>query len=117
MQHNLSVRRSFARWRTTSGPWALLRAVVIFVYVFSLGPILITAAVSFNATNRSFFPPQGFSLRWWAKALSPEWIDPLLFSLKLGALTALVSTILALPLAFALHRYRFRGREALLALT
>jgi len=101
----------------TAGPWALLRAFVIFVYVFSLGPILITAAVSFNATNRSFFPPRGFSVRWWEKAIAPEWIDPLVFSLKLGSLTAILSTILALPLAFAFYRYRFRGREALVAMT
>lgn len=108
--------RAFSRWRATSAPWALLRAFVVFVYVFSLGPILITAAVSFNATNRSFFPPRGFSLRWWERALAAEWLDPLLFSLKLGSLTAIVSTLLALPLAFALYRYRFRGRQALLAL-
>jgi putative spermidine/putrescine transport system permease protein len=109
--------RSLSRWRATEGPWALLRAFVIVVYVFSLGPILITAAVSFNATNRSFFPPRGWSLRWWERALAPEWLDPLLFSLKLSSLTAILSTVLALPLAFALYRYRFRGREALLALT
>ena len=112
------MRRSFAsRWRAISGPWALLCAAVTCVYIFSLGPILITAAVSFNATNRSFFPPRGFSLRWWERALAPEWIDPLLFSLKLGSLTAILSTALALPIAFALYRYRFRGREALVALT
>jgi putative spermidine/putrescine transport system permease protein len=98
-------------------PWAALRLTVIFIYVFMLGPILITAAVSFNESNRSQFPPRGFSLQWWQRALSPEWIDPLVFSFKLGALTAVISTLLALPLAFALTRYRFRGREALVALT
>jgi putative spermidine/putrescine transport system permease protein len=98
-------------------PWAALRAVVVFVYVFMLGPILITAAVSFNESNRSQFPPRGFSLQWWQRALSPEWVDPLWFSLKLGTLTALLSTLLALPLAFALARYRFKGREAIVALT
>jgi putative spermidine/putrescine transport system permease protein len=113
----MNGRRAFARWRATAAPWALLRAFVIFVYVFSLGPILITAAVSFNASNRSFFPPRGFSLRWWERAVAPEWMDSLLFSLKLGSLTALLGTLLALPLAFALYRYRFRGRQALLALT
>ena len=112
-----AARGRFARWGATSGPWALLRAFVALIYIFSLGPILITAAVSFNATNRSFFPPRGFSLRWWERAFAPEWLDPLLFSVKLGVLTAVVATLLALPLAFALHRYRFRGREALLALT
>lgn len=108
---------SFRSWRANRAPWALLRAAVIFVYVFSLGPILITAAVSFNQGNRSYFPPRGFSLRWWERAVSAEWLDPLWFSLKLGTFTALISTALALPLAFALYRYRFKGREALVALT
>src|SRR5881227_4075291 len=81
-------------------PWAALRAVVIFIYVFMLGPIVITAAVSFNQANRSQFPPRGFSLQWWQKALSAEWIDPLVFSFKLSCLAALFSTLLALPLAF-----------------
>ena len=80
----MKFRRAYSRWRATSAPWAMLRTFVIFVYVFSLGPILITAAVSFNATNRSFFPPRGFSLRWWERALAPEWLDPLLFSMKLA---------------------------------
>jgi putative spermidine/putrescine transport system permease protein len=105
------------RRRDISGPWVALRAVVIFVYVFMLGPILITAAVSFNASNRSQFPPRGFSLQWWQRALSPEWVDPLIFSFKLGTVTAVISTALALPLAFALTRYRFTGREALVTLT
>jgi len=98
-------------------PWAMLRLIVIGVYVFMLGPILITAAVSFNASNRSQFPPRGFSLQWWQRAFSPEWIDPLVFSFKLGSLAAVISTLLALPLAFALVRYRFRGRAAIAALT
>ena len=97
--------------------WGGLRAVVAFVYLFMLGPILITAAVSFNESNRSQFPPRGFSLQWWQRALAPEWVDPLIFSFKLASLTALISTLLALPLAFALARYRFKGREAVVALT
>jgi putative spermidine/putrescine transport system permease protein len=98
-------------------PWSALRLVVVSVYVFMLGPILITAAVSFNASNRSQFPPRGFSLQWWQRAFSAEWVDPLVFSLKLATLAAIISTLLALPLAFALTRYRFAGRAALTALT
>jgi putative spermidine/putrescine transport system permease protein len=82
-----------------------------------LGPILITAAVSFNAANRSLFPPQGFSLRWWWDAFSPEWVEPILFSLRLATITAILSTVLAMPIAFAIVRHKFRGREALFALT
>jgi putative spermidine/putrescine transport system permease protein len=98
-------------------PWNALRGVVVLIYIFMLGPILITAAVSFNQSNRSQFPPRGFSLQWWNRALTAEWVDPLVFSFKLGLLTAVIATALALPLAFALTRYRFRGREALVALT
>jgi len=98
-------------------PWSALRALVVFIYVFMLGPILITAAVSFNASNRSQFPPRGFSLQWWQRAFSAEWVDPLVFSFKLGSAAALISTALALPLAFALVRQRFAGRAALAALT
>ena len=108
---------NFRRWRANDAPWAGLRLAVILIYVFSLGPILITAAVSFNSGNRSYFPPRGFSFRWWERAATPEWLDPLWFSIKLGSLTALVATALALPMAFALHRYRFRGRDALVAMT
>ncbi len=100
-----------------SGAWIALRIVVAVVYLFMFGPILITAAVSFNASNRSLFPPQGFSLRWWGRALSPDWLDPLLFSLELGAAASVLATLLALPLAFALVRHEFRGRNALIALT
>lgn len=108
---------SFKRWRANHAPWAGLRLAVILIYAFSLGPILITAAVSFNSGNRSYFPPRGFSFRWWERAFTPEWLDPLWFSIKLGSLTALFATALALPMAFALHRYRFRGRDALVAMT
>src|SRR5437764_10723077 len=97
-------------------PWSALRAVVIAIYVFMLGPIVITAAVSFNQSNRSQFPPRGFSLQWWQRAFSPEWLDPLVFSLQLAMLPAPVSTLLALPLAVALARHRFPGRAALAAL-
>ncbi len=103
--------------RRSTPPWTALKVAVALIYVFMLGPILITAVVSFNAGTRSVFPPEGLSLRWWAVALSPEWVDPLLFSLRLATATALLSVILALPLAFVIVRRRFPGREALLMLT
>lgn len=97
-------------------PWSALKLTVGVIYIFLMAPILITAVVSFNASNRSQFPPQGWSLRWWKLALSPEWIDPLLFSLKLASTTAVLSALMALPLAFALVRYRFPGRSVLLGM-
>lgn len=98
-------------------PWLGLKATVTAIYLFMLAPLLITAAVAFNSGNRSKFPPEGFSLRWWRAAAEPEWIDALLFSLKLGALTAAGAVLLGFPLAYGLGRLRFAGRSALQALT
>ena len=92
-------------------PWLGLKIAVVLIYLFVLGPILITAAVSFNGSERSVFPPQGFTLHWWAQAFDERWMDPLQFSLKLGAITALVSTAVGMPLAFALVRHEFPGRR------
>ena len=47
--------------------------------------------------------------------LDPRWIDPLLFSLQLATISTAASLLLGVPLAFGLTRYRFPGREALLA--
>ncbi len=111
-----NLGEKFARWRIGS-PWLGLKLVVGFVYLFMLVPILITASVSFNEKNRSKFPPEGFSLQWWEEAFSEEWVDPLLFSLRLATITAIISTAIGIPLAFGLTRYRFVGREFLITLT
>jgi putative spermidine/putrescine transport system permease protein len=97
-------------------PWAALRGVVVALYVFLLVPIIITVTVSFNAVNQSKFPPLGFSFRWWADSMSARWLQPLAFSIELGLITAVVSVFLGMPLAFALVRYRFPGRDALATL-
>ena len=98
-------------------PWHGLVAGVFAIYAFILGPILITAAVSFNGTNRSFFPPRGFSLRWWGEVFRVQWMQPLVFSLELAALTALVATAIGVPLAFAFQRHEFPGKPLIRALT
>lgn len=97
-------------------PWTLLTCIVCAIYTFMLGPIAITAAVSFNASAQSRFPPVGFSLRWWEGVADPRWLEPLQFSLELALVSAIAATLMGLPLAFALARHRFPGRDALATL-
>jgi putative spermidine/putrescine transport system permease protein len=105
------------RRRGGAGPaWNALRILVAAIYAFILGPILITAAVSFNGSARSVFPPQGFSLRWWAEAFDARWMEPMLFSLQLATLAALLCAAIGTPLAFALVRRDFRGKGLIEAL-
>jgi putative spermidine/putrescine transport system permease protein len=98
-------------------PWSALKLLVACIYLFMLGPILITAAVAFNQDNRSYFPPRGFSLRWWYAAFGPQWMQPLVFSLELATLVALISATAGVPLAFALQRYNFPGKSLMRAIT
>lgn len=95
-------------------PWGGLTAYVAVAYLFMLVPILVTVVVSFNAGTRSAFPPEGWSLRWWSEALGPSWRGPILFSLKLSTVAALLSTAMALPLAFGLVRREFPGKKLLI---
>ncbi len=103
--------------RAVGLPWQMLRGAVALTYLFIFTPIVITALVSFNSINQSKFPPVGFSMRWWDDALSERWLQPLWFSVQLATLTAVIATLLGLPLAFGLTRYKFPGRNILVALS
>ncbi len=98
-------------------PKRALLGVATLIYAFMLVPILITAAVSFNQAERSYFPPRGFSLQWWGKAFGPDWMGAFTFSLELAALSAVATGIAGLPLALAFTRYRFPGRAFVQAMT
>jgi putative spermidine/putrescine transport system permease protein len=98
-------------------PWVALKLAVACIYLFMLGPILITAAVAFNRDSRSYFPPRGFSLQWWGAAFGPQWLQPLLFSLELATFAAMISAAAGVPLAFAFQRYEFPGKAIVRAIT
>ena len=98
-------------------PWVALRWGVGAIYLFMLGPIVITALVAFNPDNRSYFPPHGISFRWWLAAFGPQWMQPLLFSLELATLTALLAALLGGPLAYAFQRYEFPGKPLVRMIT
>ena len=98
-------------------PWHLLCAGAAAIYLFIFAPIVVTAAVSFNAVNQSRFPPIGFSLRWWREAFDPRWLQPLALSIELAAASAVIATLLGLPLAFGVVRHRFPGRDLVATLS
>lgn len=97
-----------------NGPLALLFHVLFIAFI--LAPIVMVCAVAFTSEGFISLPTNGLSLRWFKAILdNPRFIDAFWFSLGLGALSASVAVVLAVPGALALARGRFRGREALLA--
>lgn len=77
------------------------------VAAFLLAPIVVVAGVSVNAQRRLSFPPEGFSLRWYGEMVTDAgWRGSIEFSLLVAAIAGLVAVSVALPLAYALWRYR-----------
>jgi putative spermidine/putrescine transport system permease protein len=68
--------------------------------------------------NRSFaFPPEGFSLRWYANFFaSRQWWGSFITSLQVAALVTLTSTVLSIFAGLALRRASPRARTAIRAL-
>lgn len=86
-------------------------------FVFFLMPLVVLAALSFD--NRDYlapFPPDGWSLKWYAKFFSdPYYLRGLRTSLLASGLATLISSVLGVSAAFVIDRYRFRGKELVLA--
>jgi putative spermidine/putrescine transport system permease protein len=92
----------------------ILRTVVALVYVFLLLPMVIVVLAAFNAGNFLTFPPQGFSLKWFANFFARrEFMQALRLSTEIGIWTALASTVIGTLVSIVLVRARFRGRDLL----
>jgi putrescine transport system permease protein len=95
-----------------SAPVRLARlSVLVAGFVFLYAPIVILAAMSFNA-SRLVSVWGGFSTKWYAALLDNELLlDSAKISLAAAALSATIATLLGLFAAIALARFgAFRGR-------
>src|SRR5215213_9865075 len=80
---------------------------------YMLIPIAVIAVFSFNDPAGKFnFTWEGFTTEHWQNAFSlPDLNDALVTSIKLAALSTVISTILGTLIAMALVRYEFFGRR------
>src|SRR5215218_11156088 len=98
-----------------NGPLALVYHT-LFV-TFMLAPILVVCFVALTPEGYLSFPTDRWSLRWfYAIGRYPEFISAFWRSLWLGALSSAIAVAFSVPAALAIARYRFRGREAMMAL-
>jgi putative spermidine/putrescine transport system permease protein len=97
-----------------NGPAAL--AFHALFIAFMLAPIVIVCLVAFTPEGYLSLPTRGLSLRWF-KAIAdyPEFVRALRDSLILAALSSTIAVMFAVPAALAVARYRFTGRDAVLA--
>jgi spermidine/putrescine transport system permease protein len=92
-----------------------LFAYAIFYLAFLYLPVMFLPLFSFNNSLFISFPLAGFTTRWYAQLFADVQVQHALFnSLKVGAAAALASTMLGLPAAKALTRYRVPGGAAIM---
>jgi putative spermidine/putrescine transport system permease protein len=96
--------------RTTRiGLWIWTALVVAFLWT----PLVLIGVYAFNKSNVQSWPIPGWTTHWFRVA----WSDPdVRNSLRLSVEVGLIATTIALALgsmaAFAIHRFRFFGRES-----
>jgi putative spermidine/putrescine transport system permease protein len=107
------------RRRTPRRDWGqagLLAYVVLFV-AFILAPLVVVIGASFEPRELLRFPPEGLSLRWYRAALgSEQFVSAAWNSLIIAIGATVFATLLGVPAAYGLARYRFPGRDGIAAL-
>ncbi|MDR6870832.1 mannopine transport system permease protein [Bosea sp. BE125] len=90
---------------------AMLGAAAYAVTIFLLLPTLVIAPMSVGPERYLRFPPNGFSLRWYAEYFADsDWVNATLFSLEAGIIATLAATVIGTMLALALVRGRLPGK-------
>ncbi|WP_229837303.1 ABC transporter permease [Thalassobaculum fulvum] len=99
--------------RRTIGRWALTGTAALTLF-YILMPLISVTWLSFYAQEIPSFPPQGYSLRWYASIVGNErFVSGLLLSVQLGVSATAIGLAVGVPAALCLSRFRFPGREAL----
>ncbi len=95
---------------------ALYLAVVALVFGFMFIPLIFVLWVSVFKNEIITFPPQGYTLTWFAAAWANTAIlNGFATSIQIGVVSMLAGLALGVPASFAIVRGRFPGREALSA--
>jgi len=97
-------------------PGRAVMAAAIAVVVFLQIPVLVVVLAAFSTTSYLTIPPQGLTLAWFAKVLAdPTYLSAIRMSLILACGSTLVSLVLGVAAAVALHRRILPGSEAITA--
>lgn len=91
--------------------FGLIWCLAGFALLLLIAPSLIVVVISFTETAYITFPPQGFTLDWYADLLGRrQLIDAAMTSLRISIWSTLAALLLAIPAAFSLVRGRYPGK-------
>ena len=92
----------------------LLNATAGLSLAFILTPLVFVSWLAFFRQEVPSFPPEGYTLRWFANILSERaFVSGFLLSLEVGVAATAAGLALGVPASLCLARFRFPGREAI----
>lgn len=93
------------------------KVVAVLVFGFLMAPLVVIILASFSPTTIVTFPPRGFSLEWYANIFgsSTNFVSGFFNSIKVAVIATVADIFLGVTAALAVSRYRFKGRELLVA--
>jgi putative spermidine/putrescine transport system permease protein len=104
-QKSYGVESRGMRFAVRISAWAVLA----FMYV----PLIVIALYAFSASKGQSWPIEGWTLRWFGEAWrNPDIRTGLGNSLRAGLGATAVAFVLGSIAAFAVHRFKFFGRDA-----
>jgi putative spermidine/putrescine transport system permease protein len=84
----------------------------VLIVLFLLFPIALICLYAFNPSNVQSWPLDGLSTKWFSSTLHNQAMrDALWLSLRAAAVATAIAMVLGSLAAFAVHRFRFFGRE------
>jgi len=95
----------------SEGSVALTR---VSTYAFLWLPLIMVVITSFDSRDFLYFPPAGFSLKWYVSFLNyPTFMEGFRNSIILTSCTISVGLAIGIPSSLAIVRHQFRGKELL----
>jgi putative spermidine/putrescine transport system permease protein len=92
----------------------VIKAGTVLTIAFLYAPLVILALYAFNKSFARSWPPDLWTTEWFTKAWNDPDIRPAIAgSLQAAAGATLVALVLGSLAAFAVHRFRFFGRDAI----
>lgn len=92
----------------------MLKLVNTLIILFLMAPLVAVIGSSITTSNFPTFPPEGATLKWYAKVLNePAFTDAMLRSLVLGLASAAIAGLLGTLAAVGLTRLRGRTQQSL----
>ena len=85
----------------------------LVVIAFLLAPIVLVITYAFSASNVQTFPIQAWSLKWLHQAINDQQVrESAGISVQVACLATVIATVLGCLAAFAIHAFKFFGRDS-----